>query len=256
MRPDELEPAIAAIRDGGWGDRTAELGFYSRSAAMTVLVAKESRTIVGTTVVSSSAGVGWIGLVFVAPSMRGRGLGSTLTRAGLAALRESRTVLLAASEMGRPIYERLGFEVEGRYAIMRGPTADAFHHSAPAIRADDLDRILRLDRDATGEDRAHLLEALPRGWVAERGFALRPPWGYGPVIAEDVSSGEALIDAVRANAAGSELTLRVPSANAAAMQYLVSRGFVEVGALPRMRLGDPVAWRPEMIWAITNFALG
>jgi hypothetical protein len=41
------------------------------------------------------------------------------TRAGLAQLSDCRTVLLAASDMGRPIYERLGFEVEGRYAIMR-----------------------------------------------------------------------------------------------------------------------------------------
>src|SRR5262249_39239310 len=121
MRPNELAPAITAICDGGWGDRTAELSVYARDRAMTILVAEDDATIVGTTVVSASAGVGWIGLVFVAPLMRGRGLGSMLTRAGLAQLSHCRTVLLAASDMGRPIYERLGFEVEDRYAIMRGP---------------------------------------------------------------------------------------------------------------------------------------
>jgi predicted N-acetyltransferase YhbS len=254
IRPDELQPAIAAIRDGGWGDRAAELGFYVRDSGMTVLVADEDGSIVGTTVVSASAGVGWIGLVFVAPSMRGRGLGSRLTRAGLAQLSECRTVLLAASDMGRPIYERLGFEVEGRYAIMRGPGGGASPR-ARAITAQDRERIRQLDRAATGEDRAHLLDALPHGWIAQRGFALCTPWGYGPAIAEDAASGEAVLDAMRAHA-DTELTLRVPTANAAAMQYLQSRGFREGGSLPRMRLGDPVPWRPERIWAITNFALG
>lgn len=50
-----------------------------------------------------------------------RGLGSTLSREGLARLAHCRTVFLAATELGRPICERLGFEVDGRYAIMRGP---------------------------------------------------------------------------------------------------------------------------------------
>jgi hypothetical protein len=40
------------------------------------------------------------------------------------------------------------------------------------------------------------------------------------------------------------------------MQYLERSGFQQMGALPRMRLGDAVPWRPELIWAIANFALG
>lgn len=254
MRPSELESAIAAIRDGGWGDRTGELNFYTRSRSMTVLVAEEDASIVGTTVITTSAGIGWIGLVFVAPSMRGRGLGSDLTRAALARLSDCRTVLLAASAMGRSIYERLGFEVEDRYAIMRGP-AGGREHSVRALQADDLPKLHALDQVATGEDRSHLLESFSQGWMATGGFALDTPWGVGPVVAEDVASGEALLDTVRAHS-NAELTLRVPDSNVAAMNYLRRNGFVETGALPRMRLGDPVPWRSEMIWAITNFALG
>lgn len=255
MRPDEVEPAIAAIRDGGWGDRTGELHFYSRDPAMTVLVAEEEGSIVGTTAVRSSAGIGWIGLVFVAPSMRGRGLGSTLTREGLSRLTDCRTVLLAASDMGRPIYERLGFQAEGRYAIMRGPGGGGSRRLRP-VTVEDLPRMRELDRRATGEDRTYLLEYLTDGWITESGFALHTPWGYGPVIAEDAASGEGLLDAIRADAGGGELTLRSPTANTRAMQHLERSGFQQLGALPRMRLGDPVAWRPELIWAITNFALG
>jgi hypothetical protein len=75
------------------------------------------------------------------------------------------------------------------------------------------------------------------------------------VIASDVASGEALLDTMRAHS-DTELTLRVPDSNSAAMDYLRRNGFAEIGALPRMRLGDLVPWRSEMIWAITNFALG
>ena len=72
MQPGDLEPAIAAIRDGGWGERRAE----------------QDGDVVGTTIVTLSAGIGWLGLVFAAPRLRGQGLGSRLTRTRLDSLRD------------------------------------------------------------------------------------------------------------------------------------------------------------------------
>jgi Acetyltransferase (GNAT) domain len=117
-----------------------------------------------------------------------------------------------------------------------GPCAPLQAHEIPRVKA--------LDRLATGEDRTHLLELLPHGWIASGGFALRTPWGFGPVIAEDAASGEALLDTLRAYAEA-DLTLRVPDSNDAAMHHLQRNGFAEVGGLPRMRLGEPVAWHPR-----------
>jgi len=273
MRAHELEPTIRSILDGGWGDRRAELTFYSQHPQCRVLVAlsddasrsaaqprgADGGDIVGTTLLTASATVGWVGLVFVAPSMRGRGLGTTLTRAGLADLEASgcRSFLLAASQLGRPIYERLGFVAEGTYTRMRGPsrTGELDARVRPITPA-DVEKLAALDRRATGEDRAHLLRALPHGYCTEGGYALRRPSGLGPVIAESQIAGELLLDALLTTNSPAEVAITIPDANLAAKRHLTEAGLEPVATLPRMRLGDPVAWHPEKIWAIFNFALG
>src|SRR5437667_357273 len=57
--------------------------------------------------------VGWVGTIFVAPELRRSGLGGALTRAVDDELeaRGCRTVVLIATSMGRPVYEREGFGV-------------------------------------------------------------------------------------------------------------------------------------------------
>jgi GNAT superfamily N-acetyltransferase len=266
MRADDVEPAIAAIRDGGWGDRRQELRLYFRHAQTNVFVAEQDGGIVGTTIVTVSEGIGWIGLVFVAPALRGRGLGMRLTRVGLenAHQRGTRSVLLAASALGRPIYEKLGFAVDGQYAIMFGPglaSHDPGQTGLRAIEASDLPALSALDRAATSEDRTHLLRALGQGWVVDRdghvrGYALRTPWGLGPAIAEEARDGRVLLDTLRADGHGGELRLMLPRDNTAAMRHLAGAGFREGSALPRMRLGDPVPWIPERIWATFNASFG
>jgi GNAT superfamily N-acetyltransferase len=168
MRADDLEPAITAIRDGGWGNRRAELSFCVRHAPTTVFVAEQDGGIVGTTIATVSAGIGWLGLGFVAPALRGQHLGTRLTRTALDDLRQrgSRSVLLAATALGRPIYERLGFVVDGHYAIVFGPGLGGHDPDQPGLRGiepHDLPALSALDRAATGEDRTHLLRALGRG---------------------------------------------------------------------------------------------
>jgi ribosomal protein S18 acetylase RimI-like enzyme len=268
MRSEDLEPAISAIRDGGWGDRRPELTFYLRHRPTTVFVAEQDADIVGTAIVTLSAGIGWLGLVFVAPALRGHGLGSRLTRTGLECLRDqgSRSILLAASDLGRPIYEKLGFVVDGHYSIVFGRATvepeDLSRRGIRSLRPSDLTAASALDGAATGEDRRQLLEALGPGWVVERdgrarGYAFRSPWGFGPAIAEDEGCGRTLLDVLRGQAEPcDEVRLMVPQDNRAAMNYLADAGFEQRSVLPRMRLGESVAWQPSSIWALVNASFG
>jgi GNAT superfamily N-acetyltransferase len=267
LLPADGEPAIRAVREGGWGDRRPELEFYVRHPPCHPFVAETDGTIVGTALATCSDRIGWLGLVFVAPAMRGRGLGAALTRTALEFMTSlgCRSVLLAASELGQPIYDRLGFVVDGAYAIWTGARSSAATTQTEArvrrLTPDDLSAVAELDRRVTGEDRGQTIGAMGEGWVlADRGrvhgYALRTPWGLGPAIAEDVTTGQALVDLLLAHASASPTTIIVPTANATAHEHLVARGFVVQRELPRMRLGDPVSWQPSRIWAIYNFALG
>ena len=105
----------------------------------------------------SFGATGWIGALGVAPEARRHGLGRALTEAAIARLHErgAGTVLLFATDMGRPLYERLGFVIEGAATAWRG-TAGAIPTGVQVrrLREDDRAAVSELDRAATGEDRS------------------------------------------------------------------------------------------------------
>jgi ribosomal protein S18 acetylase RimI-like enzyme len=273
MRPADCEPAWRAILDGGWGDRRAFLTFaLNLSAAQPFVAEAADGAIVGTAMTLSNGQTGWIGLIFVSPRERGHGLGARLTRTALEALRERgcRSILLAASELGLPIYRRLQFVQDGGYVQLVRPAAGlAVPELSSDIRllaSDDLDAVCALDRAATAEDRRTMLQPLTRppnhAWVIGRpgqvrGYALLTPWGRGPLVASTPTHGQRLLDQILSLPAhDGELSITVPTENQLARDYLGRLGFEEQRQLPRMVLGAPVAWRPQFIWGIFNFAAG
>ena len=225
-------------------------------------------------------GTGWIGGVAVVPAHRRIGLGGALTEAIVEFLegRGLATVLLHATALGRPVYERLGFVPETPYRTLSGPTLPRGPRStgdAPAVprtppggagpgrQAADLEAVLALDLAATGEDRRRLLTALwpTGGLVADSdgrplGYHLPSPWRTGgATIAADPGTGLALLDAVRA-AAGDEVAISVPTGNTAAVETLEAAGFAEVYRTIRMHRGPRVPWDPAALFGAHNLFWG
>ena len=79
--------------------------------------------LVGIGVLCINGPVGWVGTVWVEPAWRRRGVGRAVTQATLDAADEARcrTLVLVATSEGRPLYERLGFEVQTFYRILEAP---------------------------------------------------------------------------------------------------------------------------------------
>jgi ribosomal protein S18 acetylase RimI-like enzyme len=214
-----------------------------------------------------SGGTGWVGGVAVVPAHRRVGLGGALTEAIVEFLegRGMATVLLHATALGRPVYERLGFVPETAYVTLSGPTLARASTGAMvrAGRAADLAAVLALDRTATGEDRRRLLTALwpTGGLVADvdgrtLGYHLASPWRPGgATIAADSGTGLALLDAVRV-APGDEVAISVPAANGAAVGWLESAGFQERYRTIRMHRGPRLAWDPAALFAAHNLFWG
>jgi ribosomal protein S18 acetylase RimI-like enzyme len=215
----------------------------------------------------ATGGTGWVGGVAVVPAHRRVGLGGALTEAIVEFLegRAVATVLLHATALGRPVYERLGFVPETAYVTLSGPTLARAATGAMvrAGRAADLEAVLALDRAATGEDRRRLLTALwPTGGLVAAvdgralGYHLASPWRPGgATIAADSGTGLTLLDAVRV-APGDEVAISVPAANAAAVGWLESAGFTERYRTIRMHRGPRVAWDPAALFAAHNLFWG
>jgi predicted N-acetyltransferase YhbS len=266
LRADEARSIGDLLSRAGFGPTVAGLiAFPRESPHGDVMVAEREGRAIGGVCCASFGRTGWIGALGVLPDARRRGAGEALTRAGCARLRErgAETVLLFATDMGRPLYERLGFELEGTVTAWRGTAGTARADvTLRAVREGDRPSLRAIDRAATGEDRAPVLDALDplSGVLAERdgdaaGWAVSSPWGAGvAVCAADEAAGVALIAAATAGPGSS--TIVVPDRNAAAADALERWGFSPTAAGARMRLGPPVGWRPEMQFGLFNLFWG
>ena len=238
LRIDVATPGdIAALADlrveQGWQRSELLLGaiiawehgriFIVREAAL----APETKSTVPIAAVSVIAvrPVGVIGNVVVRADYRRRGLARLLMRTTLDWLHERavRSVLLDATEDGRPLYAGLGFVAGELSYYAHAPVAaldasradhlDAELHARLA-HAHELKRVAALDRQAFGGDRIGLLEIIlraPHTWLYIGEDADGQPNGYvlvrrlespytgirlGPFVATDSAVAAALLDAV------------------------------------------------------------
>ena len=262
-RPDE--PVARTLDEAGFGPHVARLLGYPRDSPHGhVLVAAAGKKFVGGACCASFGATGWIGALGVLPRARRRGVGEQLTRAAIDWLSErgASTVLLYATDMGRPVYDRVGFACDTRAPACRvvapGPPPDGVRR----LRPGDRERILELDRLATGEDRTAVLDMLPAllGLGYERdgvlaGYALQTPWGAGPaVVAEDADAGSALLRGLVVEP--QRLRITVPDDNTAGSAMLARWGFQPVNSALRMRWGPPVEHDPSRMFGLFNLFWG
>lgn len=151
---------------------------------------------------------GRVGLVIVSPKHQGRGIG----RAMMQKVMEdagARSLMLLATEDGKPLYEKLGFESvgltqrhQGQYA--HSPTGESGIRPASP---EDLNEIIELDADVTGFDRSPMITQMFSDGSANlvrtndqvTGYAIARPFGLGhvlgPLVARNDDDAEALFSA-------------------------------------------------------------
>jgi GNAT superfamily N-acetyltransferase len=266
IRPAQQgEPVARTLDEAGFGPHVARLLGYPRdSPDGEMLVAAAGRKLVGGACCASFGATGWIGALGVLPRARRRGVGEQLTREAIAWLegRGASTVLLYATDMGRPIYERVGFVAEARARAWRGIPPGPPPDEVRRLRPSDRTALLELDRRATNEDRSAVLEMLPAliGLGYERdgalaGFALQTPWGAGPaVVADDAEAGAALLRALILEP--QPVTITVPDDNPVGANVLAGWGFQPVNSALRMRYGPAVGHDPSRMFGLFNLFWG
>jgi ribosomal protein S18 acetylase RimI-like enzyme len=270
MTPADVDAAAELILGNDWGVRREWLEFAATQPACAPLVAEADGEIVGTGVGTASGRVGWIGTIFIAPDQRGHGLGRSITQAIIERLESAgcTSLVLVATSEGRRLYERMGFEVQTQYRILQAiglPPADQPDAVRP-FEAGDLAPIEQLDREGTGEDRAHAIGRLANPDTARvaagadggiEGFVIRAPWGGGATVARSADAALRILTA-RRRAAGPEGRIRVGllDENVEGLARLTEVGLRLTWSAPRMLRGEPLAWHPDWIWGQFNHAMG
>jgi GNAT superfamily N-acetyltransferase len=227
LGPGDLTRCAALSVDRGWSPEQAKWSLLLAASEVFGIDAPDGRGLAGTVVLTRwGADYAAVGMMLVAARYGRRGLGRALMEHLLGAAGEGATVTLFATDMGRPLYEKLGFapvrtnvSFVGRFRAPSGPDYRGVRVATEA----DLPAILDLDQAAFGADRGHILTRLPafadRIVVDAGGPPGRGIGGYaaawhntaastviGPLVAPD---GEAARRLVTALAAGARTPVRL-----------------------------------------------
>jgi ribosomal protein S18 acetylase RimI-like enzyme len=272
--PDEVLAATACVVEGGWGAYRrfhAIFNFYAANRRCRTFLARDGEgRVVATSVATRYGRTGWIAHVFVRPELRGQGLGTRMTLVAQGALERAGcdSILLVATELGRPIYERLGFKVESSYHELRGTALPKLAELLPfrPLLPSDRAALLALDRQVAGDDRSPVVSKLVGfAWgISGQGHlsaAVMPlPWG-GAAAAMLPGAGlaevEAMVSMIRTvGSSGPEVVVYPPDENRRALHALRDHGFEELRTAARMFVGKPSDWRPASVWNPMSLGLG
>jgi predicted N-acetyltransferase YhbS len=271
MTAADVDAVGVLYQSGGWDARRSFLVRFLSNPACQQLVGVRDGVVVATGMATVNGPVGWVGSIFVDPAVRRQGVGRTMTDEVCARLDAAgcKTQVLIASEYGRPMYETMGFTIDGWYqvsedlATVEAPTPPP-GKTLRRMRPDDIDRVAALDMRATGEDRARLLAPIAdTGWLVESGDELL---GYlisvlpesGALVAPNAEDALLLLGQLRVLGRGLAKTVRAMTVQGRqpGQEILEAHGWSPTFTTPRMIRGRPIDWDPSLIWSLLGFAFG
>lgn len=253
LTADDLGDALALSTAAGWNQQFADWALLRALAGRNALAAEHDGRVVGTALAIDYGRFAWIAMMLVEADWRGRGLGARLLESALAAVPAGLPVRLDATEAGRPLYRRHGFEDEDRLTRLVAPAARPRREptqtvAARPMTAADLPMIMRRDVEVFGGARRAAM-----AWALEQApqYALmieapdRPPqycFGrpgrrfdqIGPVVADDDASAAALAGSGLANAEGRAVVVDAFDARTRFTAWLHAAGFSAERPLFRM----------------------
>ena len=270
----DISAGLRLCRASQWNQTERDWEHFLTAAPGYALVAVEHGVVVGTVAALPYGSFTWISMVLVDPTVRGKGIGTTLLTRGLALVPQGSTARLDATPAGEVIYRKLDFVAE--YGLTRlfldsRPSGVMRGSGVRLLESSDWPALLEMDLRAFGASRASLLERLAAGspgyaWVAEDHGRLH---GYlmgrhghvrdqiGPLVADSAATARVLLDAVLASRTHPEIFIDVPEHQHEFRERLAQLGFAMERPFLRMyrgRLTTPGL--PSLVYAITGPEFG
>jgi GNAT superfamily N-acetyltransferase len=217
-----------------------------------------SGKVVGTGNAIINGTIGWLANIIVSENHRNQGIGTAITKHLMVYLagKNCKTQLLIATELGEPIYQKLGFVKNSTYRFFRSDRLLKSPEDTHLVKfkKSDLSEILKMDRQILGDDRAYLItRCYQDGWIYKEnnkiiGYYL-PNMGRGPVVATDKDIGFLLLQ-LKHNEPNRRTA--IPRENQTAIHFLLNNDFEYFNNCARMSIGEEIAWQPECIFSYSH----
>ena len=215
MQPEHLPGAVRLSADAGWPHREEDWRLVLEISHG--FVAVQEGEVVATALATPFGNAAMVNMVIVDASLRRKGIARAMMERVMA-VADPASWHLVATDAGLPLYEAFGFSRAGKIVRYQGNVADV-RSSGDACwgSSSDLAAVIRLDKAASGMDRAAMYSALSkvaRIAVLRRsdgivGHAFVRDFGrgrvVGPVVASSVGAAQSLISFIMSEDAGALL---------------------------------------------------
>ena len=265
MTIDDLQLGLRLSRQAGWNQTESDWLRFMNMEPGGCFLAELNGCSVGTTTTCIFDKVAWIAMVLVDKGSRGQGIGTKLLNYALDYLetQKVKTVRLDATDLGRPIYEKLGFVPEYELARFEGisrpgKTELTITYAIPELFAD----MIEFDRQVTDTNREKMLSRLFQEFLQDTrivthsdkvdGYVTMRPGAnavqIGPCIAS-IHSGPVLLSDALQRCAGKAVYIDIPTGNVPAVKIAESSGLKIQRRFTRMCRGERIKDNVEAIWA-------
>ncbi|MDM5187908.1 GNAT family N-acetyltransferase [Bacillus sp. DX4.1] len=199
-----------------------------------------------------------IGMVIVHPSYKGRGIGRRMTEVCIRNVSEHTPIMLIATEEGKPLYEKIGFQVVShvsKYICDKYVTPMEYYRNEHLIFVDydeeDIHGIVKLDEDAFGVNRSRFIKKRveqceqcvvvkdKENHIVAYGMSIETPTNriVGPIVASNDQLAATIIHHLAKDYEG-HLRIDVPAGKESFMPNLEICGFKKVNEPPIMMKND------------------
>jgi GNAT superfamily N-acetyltransferase len=260
MTSADLSFADSVRAQVGWNQTIADWERFLAAEPEGCFIAEQDGALAGTaTTIVYGRELAWIGMVLVHPNHRRKGIGRALLERCIAHLqgRGVRCIKLDATQVGKQVYDRLGFKSEWtltRWERVAAPHPAEESTSGPRI-CRDVDTIEELDTAAFGISRRSVtgplmaqarvslvLESKPSR-VAAYGLLRNGSLAryLGPLVATTTAAARSILAGLLARSGGRKIFWDIPDQNAEAIELAREYGFARQRVLTRMYLGENTA---------------
>ncbi len=250
---DDLS-GIPSINPPDWKDISPHFIYYLLSDfCFPVKLIKDGKFIgCGAAIIHNDAA--WLAHIIVHPDHRNKGLGNLITKNLLEIVetKNCRSIHLLATDLGYPVYKKLGFKEDTDYIIYKQPDSDFeldISEKIIGLKEKHKEAIRDLDKRESGEDRFFRLEEhfnSAKVYFDEnriQGFFL-PGFGEGLIVAENSIAG---ISLMQERLLENEIAI-LPIDNLNAIQFLKELQCTPQRTLKRMILGEKRNWEPQNLY--------
>ncbi len=254
--------SLKSLQPEGWSDIRPYHYYFTGSSFCETFKISENNLIAAIGTVIRHRDTAWLAHIIVHPDFRGGGLGRMMAETLVNSLDSTvyKTIYLDATEMGFPLYLKLGFETEAEYSHLSGSFVDL-----PLLQPDRVipyhpqfrNQLVDLDYRTSGESRERVLtDHLNSALLYVRNGRVHGAYFRSLfdkfILADDAEAGTELMKLRMRE----KDTASMPSPNSNSVNFLLQNGYRLMRISRRMFLGEKRPWKTGNIYNRVSGGLG